>query len=91
MGFSDKLKGLAKQAQDAVAEHKDQISEAVDRASVLADEKTHGKYSAKIIKANAKAGEAVEKMAAGAHAAGGEPATKPGASAEQTSPPAFDE
>jgi translation elongation factor EF-Ts len=65
MGFGDKFKELAKQAQDAVAEHKDQITEAVDRASVMADERTQGKYTDKIAKVGQKTGEAVEKLAAG--------------------------
>ncbi|MDQ6805835.1 MAG: antitoxin, partial [Actinomycetota bacterium] len=71
MAFGDKFKDLAKQAQEAVAERKDQITEAVDRASALADQRTGGKYSDKIAKAGQKATGAVEKMAAGA---GTEPA-----------------
>jgi len=62
MGFGDKFKDLAKQAQDAVAERKEQITEAVDRASVVADERTGGKYSDKIAKVGQKAGQVVEKL-----------------------------
>lgn len=63
MGFGDKFKDLAKQAQDAVAERKDQIAEAVDRASVVADQRTGGKYSDKIAKVGQKAHGVVEKVA----------------------------
>jgi MT0933-like antitoxin protein len=62
MGLGDKFKDLAKQAQGAVSEHKDQISGAVDRASVAADQRTHGKYTDKIAKAGQKAGRVVEKL-----------------------------
>jgi hypothetical protein len=62
MAFSDKLKNLTKQAQEAVAEHKDKIHDAVDAVSVAANEKTHGKYAAKITKFGQKASEAVEKL-----------------------------
>jgi MT0933-like antitoxin protein len=65
MGLGDKFKNLAKQAQGAVAEHKDQIQDAVDRVSVAANEKTKGKYADKIVKMNEKAGAAVDKMSAG--------------------------
>jgi translation elongation factor EF-Ts len=63
VGFGDKFKDLAKQAQDAVAEHKDQIHEAVEAVSVAADEKTKGKYSDKIAKFGQKAGDVVDKVA----------------------------
>jgi hypothetical protein len=62
MGFGDRFKDLAKQAQDAVAERKEQITEAVDRASVAADTRTGGKYSEKIAKVGKKAEEVVEKL-----------------------------
>jgi MT0933-like antitoxin protein len=63
MGFGDKFKDLAKQAQGAVAERKEQIAGAVDRASVVADQKTGGKYSEQIAKAGQKATGVVEKLA----------------------------
>jgi MT0933-like antitoxin protein len=63
MGLGDKFKNLTKQAQDAVAEHKDEIHDAVDRVSAAADQQTRGKYTAKIAKAGQKAGEAVDKFA----------------------------
>lgn len=65
MGLGDKLKGLTKQAQDAVAEHRDQIHEAVDAASLAADRKTRGKHSAKIAKVGRKADEALDHLAGG--------------------------
>jgi gas vesicle protein len=63
MGLGDKFKNLAKQAQDAVVEHKDQIHETVERVSVAADQKTHGKYTDKIAKFGQKAGGAVDRVA----------------------------
>ncbi len=63
MGLGDKLRDLSKQAQDAVAEHKDQIHEAVDAAGVAADRKTRGKHSAKIAKVGQKAGAAIDHLA----------------------------
>ncbi len=65
MGLGDKFKDLAKQAQETVAEHKEQIHDAVDTVSVAADRKTHGKYTDKIAKAGQKAGEVVDKVSGG--------------------------
>jgi len=62
MGIGDKFKDLAKQAQDAVAEHRDQIHDAVDAASVAANQKTKGKYTDKIAKFSQKAANAVDKV-----------------------------
>ena len=74
MGLEDKFKDLAKQAQDAVAEHKDEIHDALDKASLAADQKTHGKYTDKIAKMSEKAGEAVDKVSSGGGRSGaGEP------------------
>ncbi len=74
MGLGDKFKDLAKQAQDTVAEHKEQIHDAVDAVSVAADQKTRGKYTDKIAKAGQKAGEAIEKVSGGEGRSGaGEP------------------
>ena len=44
MGLGDKFKSLASQAKEAVAEHKEQIHDAVDAASTVATAKTKGKY-----------------------------------------------
>lgn len=63
MGLGDKFKDLAKQAQEAVGEHRDEIHDAVDRVSVAADQQTKGKYTDKIAKVGQKAGEAVDKFA----------------------------
>jgi hypothetical protein len=54
MGFSDKLKQFGDKAKDAAAEHKDQISQAVESAAVIADKRTRGKYTDKIHKATQK-------------------------------------
>jgi hypothetical protein len=62
MGLGDKFKSIAKQAQDAVVEHKDQLHDAVDAAGVVADRKTRGRHTAKIAKFGQKAGEAIDKM-----------------------------
>lgn len=82
MGLGDKLKDLTKQAQAAVAEHSDQIHEAVDAAGVAADRKTRGKHSAKIAKVGQKAGEAIDHLAGGSE--DDVASTKPGG----TPPPA---
>jgi hypothetical protein len=86
MGFGDKFKDLAKQAQEAVAERKDQITEAVDRASVAADQRTGGKYSEKIAKAGQKATGVVEKIAGDTEASGETPAPAPAAGAAPAEP-----
>ncbi len=75
MGLGDKVKNLAKQAQDAVAEHKDQIHGAVDAVSVAADRRTKGKYTDKISKAGKKAGDAVDRL--------GGPDAEPSAGSEE--------
>ena len=60
--ISESGKNLTEQAREAVAERKDKIHGAVDAVSVAANEKTHGKYAAKIAKVGQKASEAVEKF-----------------------------
>jgi hypothetical protein len=62
MGLRDKLTDLREQAQGAVAEHKDQIQNAMDSAGTAVDQKTHGKYTDKIMKFGQKASDAVEKF-----------------------------
>jgi hypothetical protein len=62
MGLRDKLTDLRKQAQETVAEHKDEIQGAVETAGAAVDQKTHGKYSDKILKYGQKASNAVEKF-----------------------------
>jgi MT0933-like antitoxin protein len=63
MGLRDKLTGLREQAQEAVAEHKDQIQGAMETAGSAVDRKTHGKYTDKIAKYGQKATDAVENFA----------------------------
>lgn len=75
MGFADKLKDFTKQAQDAVAEHSDQLHDAVDAVGDAADRKTHRKHSAKIAKVGQKAGQAIDRFGSGGTQRGGE--TKP--------------
>jgi ABC-type transporter Mla subunit MlaD len=55
MGLADRLKGLAKKAEDATVEHKDQIHQAVQKAEATAEERTGGKYHEQIRKVGAKA------------------------------------
>lgn len=82
MGFGDRFKDLAKQAQDAVAERKEQITGAVDRAGVAADARTKGKYSDKIAKVGQKAEQVVEKLS-GDREAGAEPGSGTAAGAPE--------
>jgi hypothetical protein len=69
MALADRLKNLFKQGEGAVGSHKDQSHQAVDKAADMVDQRTHGKYSDKIDKAQQKADEAVDKM--GEEGAGG--------------------
>ncbi len=62
MGLRDKLTDLRKQAQEAVAEHKDQIQDAMETAGQVVDQKTRGKYTDKIARYGQKANDAVEKF-----------------------------
>ncbi|MBA3806946.1 MAG: antitoxin [Solirubrobacterales bacterium] len=62
MGFADKLKDLTKKAQDTAVEHKDQIHQAVEKAEVMADQRTGGKYHDKIAQAGTKAETYVENL-----------------------------
>jgi MT0933-like antitoxin protein len=55
MGFTDRLKDLKGKAEDAAAEHNDQIRGAIQKAAATADQKTGGRYSEKIEQAGAKA------------------------------------
>ena len=64
MGFTDKLKDLKSQAEGAVAEHSDQIHQAVEKAAATADKSTGGKYTDKIQKAGSKADSLVSGIGA---------------------------
>jgi len=101
MGFADKLKDLGDKAKLAAAEHKDQISQAVETAGNVADQRTGGKYRDKIFKATQKAEGAVGKIAGDAEPGPTEPTSgapaapsaaavpsEPAAQGEQGEPPA---
>ena len=81
MGLGDKFKNLAKQAQDSMADHKDQLQGAVEAVSVATDRKTKGRHTDKIARMGQKANDALDRLgpddeAAGeAHPAGQEPAS----------------
>jgi len=85
LGLTDRLKDAAKKAEDAAAERKGQIREAVHKAQGAADQHTGGKYTEKINQAAAKADSVVDRLkdpeaSAGANAPEGdapEPATRP--------------
>ncbi|MGN6868064.1 MAG: antitoxin [Solirubrobacteraceae bacterium] len=62
MGLRDRLTGLREQAQEAVAEHKEQIQDTMETAGSVVDRKTHGKYTDKIAKYGKKATDAVENF-----------------------------
>jgi hypothetical protein len=95
--FGDKLKDLRKQAQDAVAENRDKIHEAVDVVSTTVDQKTGGKHTAKIAKFGEQADAAVDRFSenddetrGGEPRAAGSPPPDRGKPYGGT-PPAFDE
>ncbi len=62
MGLGDKFKNLAKQAQDSVAEHKEQLQGAVEAVSVAADRKTKGRHTDKIARMGKKASDALDRL-----------------------------
>jgi len=66
MGFGDKLKDIRTKAQQSVAEHAEQITNAVESVGLVANEKTKGKYATKIQKLGDKTTGAVGKFAGGA-------------------------
>ena len=59
MSFLDKFRAKAK---DAVDQHGDKISQGIDKAAKMADDKTKGKYSDKIDTAQQKSKEALDKL-----------------------------
>jgi antitoxin protein of toxin-antitoxin system len=63
MGLSDKLKQVTDKAKESAADHREQITNAVETAGVVADKRTRGRYSDKIAKATAKTGAAVDRFA----------------------------
>jgi MT0933-like antitoxin protein len=62
MALADRLKSLFKQGEGAVAANKDKAHQAVDKVAAEADQRTHGKYSDQIQKAEQKANETVDNM-----------------------------
>lgn len=59
MGFLDKAKSKLTKAVD---DHGDKISDGIDKAAALADKKTGGKHHAKIVQAQGKGKEALDKL-----------------------------
>ena len=59
MGFLDKAKGKLGKAVD---QHGDKISGGIDKAAALADKRTGGKHHDKIVKAQFKGKEALDKF-----------------------------
>lgn len=72
----DKVQDLRGQAQHLVADNKDKIQGAAASVGKVADVKTKGRYSSRILKVGEKFNEAVEKL--------GEDARDPGTYAETT-------
>lgn len=66
MGFLDKLKGaketVADKVGEAVDKHGDKIESGLDKAAGFVDDKTGGKYHAKIEGATGKAKDALGKL-----------------------------
>ncbi|MDQ6731191.1 MAG: antitoxin [Actinomycetota bacterium] len=63
MGFADKLNQFTKKAKDAAVDHKDQVEKAVEKATVLADQRTGGQYHGQLGKAEAQADAYLENQA----------------------------
>ena len=62
MGLTDRLKDLTKKVEGTVGEHKDQIQQAVGKASAAVDKRTGGKYHEQIQKAEAKTEGMINKL-----------------------------
>lgn len=78
MGFADKLKDLAKKAEDEAATHKDQVHKAVLKAEEAADRRTGGQYHEQILRAGQKADVYVDGLKAGDVRAPAPPEPLPG-------------
>ncbi|MHB8657804.1 MAG: antitoxin [Solirubrobacteraceae bacterium] len=78
-GLGEKLKLLARQAQETVAEHREQIHGAVDAVSVVADRQTQGKYTERIQKLSRRAADAVDKLGGRESPGGDSPEPRGGA------------
>jgi hypothetical protein len=79
MGLTDRFKDLKAKAEDAVAEHSEQIHSAVEKATAAADQHTGGKYSERIQKVGAKADGLVSSL----HDSDAQPAEEGEATADQ--------
>ena len=94
MGLSDKLKTLSDKAKESAAEHREQITGAVETAGMIADKRTRGRYSDKIAKVTSKTESAVERFAgqenddAAVPPTGEATPTSPTTPATPTAPPA---
>jgi hypothetical protein len=64
MGLTDRIKDLKGKAEDAVAEHSEQIRGAVEKTATAADRRTGGKYHERIQQAGAKADDLVRSVGA---------------------------
>ncbi len=63
MGLGDKFKDIKKQAQKSVADHRDQIEDAVGVVGMAVDKKTKGRHTQRIAKFGQKTSQAVDKFA----------------------------
>lgn len=88
MGFADRLNELTKKAKDASIDHKDQVEQAVEKAAVLADQQTGGKYHDQLVKAQVKADAYLEDQAQHKSTAPPSDTTTPPADAEPREKPA---
>jgi ElaB/YqjD/DUF883 family membrane-anchored ribosome-binding protein len=80
MGLRDQLKEMTSKADNAAAQHKQQIQQTINRAQAAADKRTRGRYHDQITKATAKAERYLDDRASTEpqppHRAGSHPASK---------------
>ena len=62
VNFRAALDDAKKKLEDAVDKHGDQISDGIDKAAKMADQKTGGKYADKIDTVAAKAKDGLDKL-----------------------------
>lgn len=92
MGIGDKLKELREQAQQAVAENRDKIQDAVQVVGDVANTRTNGKYANKIGKVGMKVEQGIDRFAEGTPAGEDTAASEGAAPAQDASPaPVADE
>ena len=63
MGLFDELKGMAEAAEEAAAEHPDQVKSALQGLEGVVDKETGGTHHDQIVGAGAKAEEYIDKQA----------------------------